>query len=86
MKIRAICLSKALVPYEAIQFAGRLTNSTNAKFVYSGMNIRGRKGRRVPKYYVVRLPVGGEWFTGAHEMMIEEKEVLDVLPDEDLRY
>ena len=84
MKIRVICLSKALEPYEVMRFLKGLTAKIDYKFVYSGKTLRGLKGIRIPKYYVVRIPEDGEKLIRAHEMAVEEKDILKKIPENQL--
>ena len=79
MKVRVICLSKALDPYEAIHFATTLSESIIPKFVYSGMHNKGPKGTKILKYYVVRIPEIHERLINAHEMMVEKTEILETI-------
>lgn len=85
MKIRVICLSKALRGYEALMFARTFKGQIEAKFVYSRIDDGERWPERTPRYYVVRIPLMQERRIKAHDMMVEEGEVLDKIPVENLQ-
>lgn len=80
VKMRVICLSKALEPCAAVRFLKDLPRNTQCQFVLSGRTARGRKGRRIPMYYVVRRPLNGEQPIEAHEMTVEQSALLDAIP------
>ncbi len=82
MKIRVICLSKALRGYEALTFARMFKGQIEAKFVYSRAENGERWSEKIPRYYVVRIPLVQERRIRAHDMMVEEEEVLDKIPIE----
>gem|GEM_PF-3446516 len=80
MKIRVICLSKALRIYEALSFAKDFKGQIEAKFVYSRIDDAERWPDKTPRYYVVRIPLTQERRIKAHDMMVEEEDVLDRIP------
>ncbi|MGA2624956.1 MAG: hypothetical protein ABSF91_13940 [Bacteroidota bacterium] len=82
MKIRVICLSKALRVHEALSFARNFKGQIEAKFVYSRIDDAERWPDKIPRYYVVRIPLTQERRIKAHDMMVEEGEVLDRIPIE----
>ena len=84
MKVRVICLSKALRAYEALRFAGTFRGQIEAKFVYARISDAERWPEKTPRYYVVRIPLTQERRIQAHDMMVEEQEVLDRIPIEKL--
>ena len=85
MKIRVICLSKALRVYEALSFAMDFKGQIEAKFVYSRISDAERWPEKTPRYYVVRIPLTQERRIKAHDMMVEEEEVLDRIPIEEMQ-
>jgi hypothetical protein len=84
MKIRVICLSKALRMYEALSFAMDFRGQIEAKFVYSGIDDTDHWLDKIPRYYVVRIPLPQERKIRAHDMIVEEGKVLDRLPIEEV--
>ena len=84
MKIRVICLSKALRIYEALSFAKGFKGQIEAKFVYSGIDDADHWLAKIPKYYVVRIPLPQERRIKAHDMIVEEEKVLDGIPIDEM--
>jgi len=55
-----------------------------AKFIYSGIDDADHWLAKIPRYYVVRIPLPQERKIKAHDIIVDEEEVLDRLPIEEM--